>query len=89
MRRTQLYLDDQLWNALHVRARLQKTSISELVREATRERYLGKQEQKREAMLAFVGCGRSPSNSPTEPLDAVAIVRELRKGNRLDRLYQK
>ncbi len=37
MRRTQLYLDDQLWNALHARALSQKTTVSQLVREAIRE----------------------------------------------------
>ena len=42
MRRTQLYLDDQLWGALHARAQNEKTTVSELVRQAVRERYLGK-----------------------------------------------
>ena len=49
MRRTQLYLDDQLWGALHARARTEKTTVSELVRQAVRERYLGDREQRRAA----------------------------------------
>ena len=55
MRRTQLYLDDDLWNALHAIAESSGTSISELVRQAVRERYVGKLEERRKAMQAFVG----------------------------------
>ena len=55
MKRTQLYLDDDLWHALHARARSQGTTISDLVRQATREQYLGKLDERRQAMQAFVG----------------------------------
>lgn len=82
MRRTQLYLDDQLWGALHARARSEKTTISELVRIAVRERYLGNREQRGAAMQGFVGIRKSRS----QPGDASEEVRELRKGSRLDRL---
>ena len=85
MRRTQLYLDDHLWNALHARARSQKTTVSELVREAVRERYLGKQEEQMKAMKGFVGIRKRSS----EPVDAVQYVRGLRRGERLDRLQKK
>ena len=85
MRRTQLYLDDQLWNALHVRARSQKTTVSELVREAVRERYLGKRDQQTKAMQEFIGIRKERS----EPIDAVEYVRSLRRGGRLDRLHKK
>ena len=84
MRRTQLYLDDQLWNALHARARSEKTTISELVREAVRERYLGSREERMNAMKMFVGSGKDRSG----PLDAVEYVRDLRRGGRLDRLHK-
>jgi metal-responsive CopG/Arc/MetJ family transcriptional regulator len=82
MRRTQLYLDDQLWNALHARARKQKTTISELVREAVRECYLNRRDEQMKAMREFVGIRKERS----EPLDAVEYVRNLRRGDRLDRL---
>lgn len=39
MRRTQLYLDDDLWRVLQARSRQDKTTVSELVRKAVRERY--------------------------------------------------
>lgn len=85
MRRTQLYLDDQLWNALHNRARGEGTTISELVRQAVRERYLGDLDERRKAMQAFVGSRRNASNQP----DAVAYIRGLRRSRRLDRLSSK
>ena len=84
VRRTQLYLDDHLWNALHARARSQQTTISELVREAVRERYLGHREERMKAMQEFVGIRKVRS----EP-DAVEYVRSLRRGDRLDRLREK
>ncbi len=82
MRRTQLYLDDSLWNALHARARSQKTTISQLVREAARDRYLGSRDERRKAMQEFVGIRRHSAGVP----DAVESVRELRHGGRMDRL---
>jgi metal-responsive CopG/Arc/MetJ family transcriptional regulator len=85
MRRTQLYLDDHLWNALHIRARNQKTTISELVREAVRERYLGRRDEQTKAMQEFVGIRKERS----EPVDAVEYVRNLRQGDRLDRLARR
>lgn len=84
MRRTQLYLDDQLWNALHVRARNQRTTISELVREAVRERYLGDREQRMKAMQDFIGI-RSGSS---EFSNAVEEVRSLRRSSRIQELTE-
>ena len=89
MRRTQLYLDDNLWNALHTRARNRKTSISELVREAVRERYLGNRDERMKAMQDFVGV-RKQTAGPALPKEIAAVdyVRSLRRGSRLDRLDQ-
>jgi metal-responsive CopG/Arc/MetJ family transcriptional regulator len=87
MRRTQLYLDDHLWNALHTRARSRKTTVSELVREAVRERYLGARDEQRKAMQEFVGTRRARSGSAGDAEnDAVRYVRSLRRSSRLDRL---
>jgi hypothetical protein len=85
MRRTQLYLDDHLWNALHARARQEKSTVSELVRQAVRERYLGRRDEQMKAMQEFVGIRKEGSS----PRDAVEYVRSLRKGGRLDRLHKK
>jgi hypothetical protein len=85
MRRTQLYLDDDLWNALHARAQSGKTTVSELVREAVRARYFGSRDERTKAMQAFVGIRKDEP----EPVDAVEYVRSLRRGSRLERLYKK
>jgi hypothetical protein len=77
-----LYLDDQLWGALHARARREKTTISELVRQAVRERYLGDREQRRAAMQQFVGIRKSRA----EGADTQEELRRLRRGSRIDRL---
>jgi hypothetical protein len=85
VRRTQLYLDDDVWNALHVRARRERTTISELVRRAVRDRYAGSDEKRREAMLRFVGSARRSPGAP----DSVELVRSLRKGRRIERIGAK
>ena len=82
MRRTQLYLDEHLWGALHARARREKTTVSDLVRQAVRERYLGDREQRRAAMQQFVGIRKSRLACP----DSMEEIRSLRRGSRLDRL---
>jgi hypothetical protein len=74
--------DEPLWNALHARARSRKTTISELIREAVRERYLGSRDEPRKAMREFVGIRKERPAAP----DAVEYVRSLRRGGRLDRL---
>ncbi len=83
MRRTQLYLDDDLWNALHARAKRQGTTISDLVRQAARERYLGNLDERREAMLAFVGIRKDRKDLPNSTEE---YVRSLRRDTRLERL---
>ncbi len=81
MKRTQLYLDEELWNALRTRARREKTTISDLVRRSARERYLGDLEARQEAMQAFVGVRSNRSDIG----DAVTYVRRLRRGRRIER----
>ena len=82
MRRTQLYLDDDLWNALRTRARSGGTTMSELVREAIRERYLGKLDERKTAMHAAVGLWKERHDIG----DSTAYVRGLRRGKRLRRI---
>jgi hypothetical protein len=78
MRRTQLYLDDDLWGVMHERARAEGTTVSDLVRLAVRERYVGSLEERRKAMLAFVGI----RNNAPEPEPTDAYIRRLRSGSR-------
>jgi hypothetical protein len=82
MRRTQLYLDNDIWKALHVRSRQQRTSISELVRQAVRDRYGSSPTNRRQAMAALVGIWKDRNDLP----DSTAYVRRLRKGKRIKRI---
>ena len=82
MKRTQLYLDEELWNTLHAQALREKTTISDLVRKAARERYVYSPEQRRADMMAAVGVWKDRTDLP----DTEAFVRNLRKGTRLKRL---
>jgi hypothetical protein len=82
MKRTQLYLDDDIWNALHIQARQGGTTISELVRRAVRDRYGNSPENRRRAMQGWVGIWQGRNDVS----DSEAYVRRLRKGTRLRRL---
>ena len=85
MKRTQLYLDDDLWAALHDKALREKTTISELVRKAARERYIYTPEQRRADMMAAVGIWKDRTDLP----DTEAYIRNLRDDDRMERLYGK
>ncbi len=78
-----LYLDDDLWNALHPRARSQGTTISALVREAARERYLGNLDERREGHGGLVGIWKDRTDLPDS---TEKYVRSLRRDTRLERL---
>lgn len=73
VRRTQLYLDDHLWGALHARARCENTTISELVRQAVRDSYAGDREQRVSAMQSFVG-SRKPRAGETHAVVVGSIA---------------
>jgi hypothetical protein len=82
MRRTQLYLDDDIWKALHVQARQRRTSVSDLVRQAVRDRYGSSPANRRQAMMALVGMWKDRDDLP----DATTYIRRLRRGKRLKRI---
>ena len=82
MRRTQLYLEDEIWETLHAQSRRQGASLSELVRRALRERYGASLARRRKAMQALVGIWRDR----TDLGGTRSYVRRLRRGKRLNRL---
>lgn len=84
MRRTQLYLDTDLWMALHAQAKAQKTTVSDLVRRAARERYLGTGDERRKAMQAIVGIRAQDADKR----DSTEVVLSLRRSNRLEKFNQ-
>ena len=73
MRRTQIYLDDQLWRRLQAQARREKTTASELIRRALREKYISA-EERREAMMAWAGVWKDRTDLP----DTETYMRRLR-----------
>jgi hypothetical protein len=56
--------------------------MSELVRHAVRERYMGATDARKAAMLAVIGIRKDR----TAECSAVEEVRNLRRGSRIDRL---
>jgi Ribbon-helix-helix protein, copG family len=86
MRRTQLYLEDDLWQVLQLHARQSGSTMSELVRKAIRDAYLGTSADRKAAMTGIMGLwkDRDDIGDPQE------YVRKLRratgKNTRLDRL---
>ncbi len=82
MRRTQLYLEDDVWETLHILARQSRTTVSELARKAIREKYLGDAARRKDVLLSAVGLWKDRTDLP----DTGTYVRSLRKGDRLKRI---
>lgn len=82
MKRTQLYLDDDIWTSLHIQARQAGTSVSELVRQAVRDKYAGAPVNRQQAMQAWAGIWKDRRDLG----DTETYVRRLRKGARLRRI---
>jgi hypothetical protein len=75
MRRTQVYLDENIWKMLHRRARGQGTSVSELVRRAVSEKYGSQLTNRKQAMQALIGLRKNRRDLPSTK----KYIRFLRK----------
>jgi hypothetical protein len=73
-----LYLDEEIWNALSIRARRLRAPISELIRQAVEEKYAPRTIRSH-TMQAVVGLWKDRSDLP----DTDSDVRRLRKGKQL------
>jgi macrodomain Ter protein organizer (MatP/YcbG family) len=82
VKRTQLYLDAGVWKRLHILARQSGTTVSDLVRQAIREKYTGGPATRREALQSIAGLWKDR----TDITDSTAYVRALRKDNRLEKI---
>ena len=82
MRRTQIHLDDDLWKLLHMLARQSGGSVSELVRNAIREKYSQNNARRKEACEAIVGLWKDR----TDIGETDDYVRDLRRDSRSERL---
>ena len=83
MKRTQLYLDEEMARTLETLSRQKGMTISELVRAGLRERYMrGKEIDKVSLARNLAGIWRDRKDLK----DIDAAVRKLRRGSRLKRL---
>jgi hypothetical protein len=83
MKRTQLYMEEDVWKVLEMNAREQRRSISDLVRQAVREKYLANPARKSELLKGIVGLWKDRADLG----DTETYVRKLRKGERVRRLH--
>jgi nuclear transport factor 2 (NTF2) superfamily protein len=82
MKRTQLYLDEEMARILETLSRQKGTTISELVRASLRENYMpGKDLDKVGLARTLAGIWKSRGDLK----DGRATVRKLRKGSQLRR----
>jgi len=73
-----LILDDDLWKTLHIQADQRGTTVSELARQALREKYSDPVAKRRDAMEAVIGIWKDRGDlGATE-----GYIRQLRKGSR-------
>jgi hypothetical protein len=82
MKRTQLYLDEEMARTLETLSRQKATTVSELVRASLRERYTpGKDLDKLELARRLTGIWKNRRDLT----EIEVTVRELRRGSRLKR----
>ena len=83
MKRTQLYLDEEMARTLAALSRQKATTVSELVRESVQEKYMSRKEIDK-VSLAQQLSGVWRSRKELKEIDRT--IRRLRKGTRLKRL---
>ncbi len=83
MKRTQLYLDEEMARALAALSRQRGTTVSELVRESVQEKYMSKKEMDK-VSLARQLCGIWRTRKDLKDIDRA--IRRLRRGTRFKRL---
>ncbi len=82
MKRTQLYLDEEMARTLAVLSRQKKKTVSELVREGVREKYMVRRAIDKVALAKTLG-GIWADRKDLKSIDR--IIRKLRKDTRLKR----
>ncbi len=82
MTRTQIYLDADLLKVLKTIAKRRRSTVSDLVRDALREKYLEHRPDRAQILLSAVGAWGDRKDLG----DSTAHVRGLRKGTRAGRL---
>jgi hypothetical protein len=80
VRRTQLYIEDDLWTLVSTLARRDGRTVSDLLREALREKYGRDRVNRKEAFEGVIGLWKNRKDLPP----AEDYVRAVRRGSRLD-----
>jgi hypothetical protein len=75
-------MEEDVWKTLHILARQSRSTVSELVRNAVREKYLGDADRRKQTLLSAVGLWKDRADLP----DTQTYIRSLRKGERLKRI---
>lgn len=81
MKRTQIYLDEDIYELLKLESRIKKKRISYLIREALREKYT---EETKAALIKNI-CGIWKDRD----IDSDEVVTGLRSGSDNGRIYEK
>ena len=82
MKRVQFYIEENVWKLLEIRARQAGTTISELVRQAVREKYWNQPANRAQALKKLIGIWKDRKDIG----DSAEYVRKLRnKSSRLRR----
>jgi hypothetical protein len=76
MKRTQLYLDERLLDVLKVQARISKSTVSDVVTQVLREKYLSP--RRIEILKSMVGLWKDRNDIE----DSTEYVRKLRRNRR-------
>jgi predicted CopG family antitoxin len=79
MKRTQIYLDKDIYLVLQKESALKNKNISSIIRDTLREKFLNK--KRTNAIEAAAGIWKDRN------IDVEAYIRKLRKGTRLKELY--
>jgi len=77
-------MDEDIWKVLEIKARETRSTISDLVRAAVREKYLASPIRKTELLKSIAGLWHDRDDLG----DTEAYVRRVRRGDRIRRLYK-
>ena len=79
MKRTQIYLDEDIFQVLKQESKLKKKNISSIIRDTLREKFMKKKSS--DSMDRAAGIWKD------REIDPEKYIRNLRKGTRLKELY--
>jgi hypothetical protein len=81
VKRTQLYLEDDTWQLLHKLAKQSGCTMSDLVRQAVREKFEKSKESRRQALLNVVGLWADRTDLPETDTYVRGLRRDRRSGS--------